>query len=208
MKSKRTVIISTAVCLLPSLFGLIIWNKLPESIPAHWNIHGEIDRYAGKAETVFFLPVLFAAIQFLVDFAMKHEKRRGNYSKTLYAAVGWLMPAMSLWIMTSIYLTAFGVNVKTEVTVPLLISIMLLFIGNYMPKCKQNSTMGIRIPWTLKSEENWNRTHRMAGMLWTGCSIFSIIFTLAGKPAVAFIFMITMIFVPIIYSFALSRKGI
>lgn len=208
MKNKRAVIITTLVCLLPSLFGIIIWNKLPEQVPAHWNIAGEVDRYASRAETVFLIPIFMAVMQLVVDFAMKHEKRRKNYSKRLYAAVGWLMPAMSLWIMTSTYLAAFGVDLKMHVTVPLFISIMLLFIGNYLPKCRQNSTMGIRLPWTLRSEENWNRTHRMAGPLWTVFSLLSIIFALAGKPAVSLAFVITMIVVPIVYSFVLSRKGV
>ena len=46
------------------------------------------------------------------------------------------------------------------------IGVLFMIIGNYLPKCKQNYTMGIKLPWTLDDEENWNRTHRFAGFLW------------------------------------------
>ena len=41
-------------------------------------------------------------------------------------------------------------------------SLLFIVIGNYLPKIKQNNTIGIRIVWTLQDEENWNATAAIA----------------------------------------------
>ena len=50
-----------------------------------------------------------------------------------------------------------------------------------MPKLKQNYTIGIKVPWTLNSEENWNMTHRMAGKLYVVAGVISIIIALLNN---------------------------
>ena len=47
----------------------------------------------------------------------------------------------------------------------ILIGVMFVIMGNYMHKIKQNYSVGIKLPWTLNSEENWNRTHRLGSWL-------------------------------------------
>ena len=59
--------------------------------------------------------------------------------------------------------------------------VMFIGLGNYMPKLKQNYTIGIKVPWTLNSEENWNMTHRMAGKLYVVAGVISIIIALLNN---------------------------
>ena len=86
--------------------------------------------------------------------------------------------------------------------------VLFLIIGNYLPKCKQNSTMGIKIPWTLSSEENWNRTHHMSGYLWMGAGIIGLIASLLGASAVCLPIFAVIIIIPTVYSYMLHKKGI
>ena len=58
---------------------------------------------------------------------------------------------------------------------------MFIGLGNYMPKLKQNYTIGIKVPWTLNSEENWNMTHRMAGKVYVVAGVISIIIALLNN---------------------------
>ena len=101
-----------------------------------------------------------------------------------------------------------GKDVKIEVIIPAFISVVLTIVGNYLPKCKQNSTMGIKIPWTLKSEENWNKTHHMAGYLWMISGIIGLIASLLGAPVVCLAIFAVMVIVPTVYSYRLHKKGI
>jgi uncharacterized membrane protein len=58
--------------------------------------------------------------------------------------------------------------------------VLFIFIGNWLPKCKQTYTLGIRLPWTLADEDNWNRTHRFAGPVWVVCGLVVMAGALIG----------------------------
>ena len=79
---------------------------------------------------------------------------------------------------------------------------MFTIIGNYLPKARQNYTIGIKIPWTLANEENWNRTHRLAGYLWMACGILMIIMCLTRFVPFEWLIglFLIMVLVPCIYS--------
>ncbi len=71
---------------------------------------------------------------------------------------------ISLIACSSAYNTALGNHTQIDVVVRVLMGILFVLFGNYMPKCKWNSTIGIKVVWALRNEENWNKTHRFAGM--------------------------------------------
>ena len=52
--------------------------------------------------------------------------------------------------------------------------VLFTLVGNYLPKCRQNTTMGIKVVWTLNNEENWNATHRFAGKLWVAAGLLTL----------------------------------
>ena len=57
-------------------------------------------------------------------------------------------------------------------------SLLFIVIGNYLPKIRQNNTIGIRIVWTLQDEENWNATHSFSGRIWGTSGILCMLYTL------------------------------
>ena len=206
IKNKRAVFIGALICLLPCIPGLIMYKDLPDRMPIHWNMSGEPDNFAAKPFAVFGLPLILAFFHLICHIGASFDKRRINYSKAIEAMTYWFIPALSLILCPMTLLASKGVDVKIEVIVPCLIGLMLVFVGNYLPKCKQNSTMGIRIPWTLESEENWNKTHRLAGRLWIIGGLVSIVCTFCGYPLLLFAAVAVIVAVPVAYSFVLSRR--
>ena len=94
-----------------------------------------------------------------------------------------------------------------ELFAPIFVGILFTVIGNFLPKTKQTYTIGIRVPWTLNSEENWNKTHRMAGYLWVVCGILFIASAFLPESEILYIILLcVIIFVPIIYSYVIYRK--
>ena len=91
---------------------------------------------------------------------------------------------------------------------PIFLGLLFAIIGNYLPKCKQNYTIGIKIPWTLHSEENWNRTHRFAGRIWVAGGLIIMLTGFYGSFVIFFSVTLLIALVPILYSFLLHRKGI
>ena len=83
-----------------------------------------------------------------------------------------------------------------------------IVMGNYLHKVKQNFTIGIRLPWTLASEENWNRTHRMASWIFVLGGIIMVINGFVQSYWLLFSILIVLFLIPCIYSFVLYKKGI
>jgi uncharacterized membrane protein len=130
-------------------------------------------------------------------------------SPVLRGVVVWSVPVLSILCSGLTLAWALGYELRVERIMPCFIGLLLIVIGNYLPKTKQSYTMGIRIPWTLNSEENWNRTHRLAGFLWVLGGLYFIVMSFFGWNMAAFLIpLFIIVFVPIIYSYLLYRKGI
>ena len=154
MKEYRKLIIATTlITLLPILLGLILWNRLPDTVAVHWGADGQADGWAGKAYAVFGLPCLLAAIHLFAVLFTLNDPRRKNINKKPLMLVFWLIPVLSLVTNGIVYLTAMGADIDVFVICFVLIGIVFIVFGNYMPKLQQNYTVGIKMPWTLNSTD-------------------------------------------------------
>lgn len=207
-KNLKVLIITSIVILLPILAGLILWNQLPEQIPSHWNAAGEIDGWSSKAFSVFGIPLILLAAQWLCVLGSAADPKKENHPQKVLHLVLWIIPVLSVLLHVITYSVALGKEVRVEVVLPVFIGIIFAIIGNYMPKCKQNYTIGIKIPWTLNSEENWNRTHRFAGRLWMVCGLMIILTGFFGGFWVFLPIVLLMVIAPFVYSYVLYRKGV
>lgn len=115
-----------------------------------------------------------------------------------------------VFFMSTIYLLSglniLGYNIPIDVWIPTMVGVLFLVLGNYMPKIKNNWFMGIRTPWTLSSEEVWNKTHRLAGKTFIAGGVVMIamnFFPLAMQMPIFFIMIAIMVLVPMIYSYLL-----
>ncbi|WP_332447196.1 SdpI family protein [Sphaerochaeta sp.] len=204
----RTLVVTTLVCLLPLVFSLVVYRRLPDRVPIHFNVAGEPDNYAPKAFAAFGIPLLLALLNVVLQIVLKTDPKR-DPKERIYLISRWILAPLSLLLTPLSLLIALGSPLRVEKVVPLAVAFLFLLIGNYLPKCKQNYTIGIKLPWTLADEENWKKTHRFAGWLWTIGSLLLIILLLLGFPSGISFFSILVIlaFAPMIYSFALSRKN-
>ena len=207
-KHLKVLIITSIAILLPMLAGIILWNRLPDQIPSHWNAAGEVDGWSSKPFTVFGLPLILLAAQWLCVLGTYADPKKESHTRKILHMVFWIIPVLSLLLHTVTYAVALGKDVRMEMVMPVFIGLLFAIIGNYLPKCKQNYTIGIKIPWTLNSEENWNRTHRFAGRIWVICGFVIILTGIFGGFWIFLGIVLLMIFAPFIYSYMLHRKGI
>lgn len=207
-KNLKTLIITSIVLLLPILAGLLLWNRLPEQMPTHWNAAGEVDGWSSKPFAVLGLPLILLAAQWLCVLATTTDPKRQNHSEKIYHLVFWIMPVLSIVLHAVTYLTVLGVGVRMEMVMPIFMGLLFVIIGNYLPKCKQSYTIGIKIPWTLNNEENWNKTHRLAGWVWVIGGIAIMLTGFFGGFVAFFVITLVMVLVPAIYSYLLHRKGL
>jgi len=159
MKKDGFLIIIALISLIATFF---VYGSLPEEIPRHWGSNGEVDAYWGK-EGAFLTAALPLLLYFFMRFLPKIDPKRDSYKKhkkaynmTIYAII-LLMIALH-WITMYVSL---GNDVNIKLLVNMGVGILFIIIGNYMGQIRHNYFFGIKNPWTLASEEVWNKTHRV-----------------------------------------------
>lgn len=204
---KKTLIITSIVTLIPLVIGCILWDQLPDVIPTHFGMDGTPNGWSSKAFTVFGIPVLMTFFHLLCVGITSQDPKYYNMSDKLYGLIVWLIPVISLLVVVSCYGGALGWNINISKYAVAGSGILFIIIGNYLPKCKQNYTMGIKLPWTLDNEENWNKTHRLAGFLWVVGGLLIILNAFVGNEWVFVAIVLVMVLVPTVYSYLYFKKN-
>ncbi len=205
-KNLKKIIISSLIILLPMIIGVIFWDKLPEQVPTHFNLEGEADGWSSKAFAVFGLPLILLAMHLVCVIGTSIDPKNKNINGKPFGLVLWIVPAISFVCCGLTYLVALGYDINIATYMCSFIGVVLIIVGNYLPKCRQNYTIGIKIPWTLNDEENWNKTHRFAGKLWVMCGIATIAFSILGIAWLFFVMLVFIVALPMVYSYILYRK--
>ena len=208
-KNKWMIILSSLITLTPMIAGVILWDKLPDMIATHWNVAGEVDGWMPKAMFVFGLPLIMVALTIVGSFAIASDPKNANHDKKPLMLLYALIPALTIVLSAFTYCSALGVEVPVMNLSVAVVGSILVFVGNYLPKCKPNYTIGIKIMWTLNSDKNWVATHRFASKIWVVGGILVMLSTLLPVgivPWVAFsVFLVTAI-IPVIYSFVYFKN--
>jgi uncharacterized membrane protein len=202
--------------LAPVVYLITIWKKLPETVAMHFDLNGNPDRYGSKNElwiTAALLAGVSAGVYLLTTNLHRIDPKR--HAKDVKDK------SFSIAITVVIFLTAIHFliiysSIQGRIKFGpgfILSAVALLFaiLGNYMYNIKPNYFIGMRLPWTLESEDNWKKTHHLAGRLWFCAGIVMAIVCLLLPPATAFIvffsgtLLITII--PAVYSYRLFAKA-
>jgi len=158
---------------------------------------------------VFGLPLIMLAVQWLCIIFTARDKGNHGRNQKMFRLVLWVIPIISNLSLLGLY--AFALDVEFSPVVWTVVPMGLLFavMGNYMPKTRMNSTMGIKVPWAYSSEANWNATHRFAGKVWV---IGGILVALCGllphlwAVISMIVLMLVLCIVPIVYSYHFYKK--
>ena len=192
-----TFIITLVALLLPMLAGVIIWNKLPDVVATHWGPNGEPDGYSSKAFAVFGWPSIILALH-LIASLVTAKKDANSISDKLFSLLLWICPVMSILIAALTYATALGYEANVPFWAIMMVGIIYIVIGNYLPKARQNHFFGVRMKWTLESKKNWEHTNRFSAKIMVALGIVCIICAVLGllvelKTVAVVIFIGTLI---------------
>jgi uncharacterized membrane protein len=169
----------------------VVYTRLPERAPTHWNAVGQVDRYGSPLALTLTMPMVMFAIALLAPLLRKIDPRRSNYEKflpTYYFTFG-VAQTLALIIQVMLLATALGYHLPVERMLTAGIAFLFLALGNVMPRVRSNWWIGIRTPWTLSSDRVWMRTHRVAGYLWTGAGLLMLAALIIPRPTTVIVAM-------------------
>lgn len=208
MKENRIkIIITSLITLAPILIGVLFWDRLPDQIATHFSQGNVPDGWSSKPMAVFGLPLILVALHLFCIFITLNDPKKKNIGRKILPIIFWMIPIISLLVNSATYGIALGLKIDIELIVSLLLGLLFIIFGNYMSKIRQNYTVGIRLPWTLSSEDNWDKTHRLAGKLWIVGGVL-VLFNIFLKWTGFLIgILLVIVFVPMVYSYALYWKA-
>ncbi len=205
-KRKMTLILTSLVILIHAAAGLLLWERLPERVPIHFNFAGGEDGYCGKPFAVFVLPAIVLALHWVCVLAVCIDPKRENIDAKPLTLVLWICPAVMLAVSGLLYSNALGFKPDVPAATTALVGVLYLVLGNYLPKCKPNFTVGIRVSWALDDPENWRATHRVAG--WTvsigGVLILATVWL--GNFWPMLVIAMAALLAPAVYSYVYYRR--
>jgi uncharacterized membrane protein len=168
-----------AICLVAAA---ILYRHLPSRVPAHWNIHGQVDRYGGKWELLALLPGamigimgLMAVLPWLSPRRFEVESFRSTYLYIMVVALVFLafLYALMLWAAVT-----GQVNINKAIMGGA--GLLIALVGNVLGKVRRNFYIGIRTPWTIADERVWNATHRLGAKTMVLGGLTALVLALAG----------------------------
>lgn len=199
--------------LLVLMLAVALWAypRLPERIPTHWNLQGEVDGWSAKW-MVFFPPAMGLLMLVLMPVLRRIDPRSANYDR--FEPTFWLVINVIIAFMFVPHVMTIGAALgwplpATDRVLVGAVGVLFILLGNYMPRVKSNWWMGIRTPWTLSSESVWRSTHRLGGRMFVAGGVLMIL-SLALTPELRVAALITAVvlsaLVPAAWSYMAWRR--
>ena len=195
MKARWVADVTCAVLVLGMLvYGALSWSGAPARFPMHWNLQGEIDRWGGRFEGLFAMPLIALAVWLLLRFLPRIDPGRANYEN--FAGAWATLRVATVAVVAAIHgvvqVAARGGDVDVRTVLPLIVGALLVVLGNLLGKVRPNWFIGIRTPWTLSSAESWSRTHRVGGWVFVGLGLLTMASAIA-IPGRSILVMVALI---------------
>lgn len=130
----RRFAVTSAVCLLPVLLGLSLWEKLPDVMAIHFDVYGNPDNFAPKGFVVFGLPLLMIALQAFCCFVNDINAHKHGDRKKFETITKWIIPCMTVVLQVVTLGYGLGWNLDIRKVTSLLVGFIFVVIGNYLPK--------------------------------------------------------------------------
>ncbi|MFC7394284.1 SdpI family protein [Scopulibacillus cellulosilyticus] len=208
---KKQIIFSAFSFIISLVIWIFSYPKLPSTLPAHWDINGNINHYASKMQVMLVflglmivINILFVIIP-LIDPKLKNNKTSLKNQNRIQLVTN----AFFIIINVMVVYTGFHHSTSSPEIIFFIVGVLFIFLGNYSFSLKQNFFIGIRTPWTLSNEEVWNKTNRFGAIL---LIIFGICICLGGflpgiLPSIILIIcLVLMVAFPLVYSYWTYKK--
>ncbi len=167
MKLRRAEVAVIALVILSFFLGIFFYPRMPERVASHWNARGQVDGYMSRTWGVFLMPIALLGIALLFFLIPRIDPLRANIEKFRKHYDGFVI--LFFLFMISIQLQGLlwnvGVKVSPSIVFPIGLGLLIFYAGILTSHAKRNWFIGIRTPWTLSSDEVWDKTHRLGGTL-------------------------------------------
>ena len=160
MKKKidwKILIITSLICLIPIIFGVILYDQLPEQMAVHFGVNNEPNSFAPKEFALFGIPLLMFILQVFccISSDFMEEKKQNKKYITIYK---WIIPIIEMVVYLTMLAYGAGIELDMRMIVCITLGIVFTLIGNYMPKTEPN-----KLQMNYIRADFWKKIKRPAG---------------------------------------------
>lgn len=211
MSTRNMLITTTALIILSTVAGLLLWNHLPEQMASHWGINDQANDTMNKFWGVFLMPVittgttlLFLLIPSIDPLKRNISQFRGIFNSFAVLLVVFMLYIYGLTLAWNLGYTGFSMS---QALLPG-IGLLFIFVGFLIQRSKRNFFIGIRTPWTLSSDTVWIETHRVAGQLFKVSGVLALLGLFFPLYSLWFLFvpLIGSSLFSVVYSYILFER--
>ena len=178
----------------------VVLQFMPENVPMHYDMSGNIDRWGSKYENLIFPAIIILLSLFWTLFMGYFDKKALNASDEKEAAdakanvkvfgiVGASMAAVFTaiqgFILHGAYVVSVSGEAKPEFEVGklsvIMMGVLLVILGNFMTKTRMNSVIGLRISWSMYNDSTWRKSNRFGAFALVIAGILTIILAVVVK---------------------------
>jgi len=206
-ENKIKAIASSALILLPALIALIFFDRL--NVLVAQRLLGQSAR--GMLLMMILLPCFLLLLHWVMLLVTAHDHRKNPQHRKLTGIIFFIIPVLSLFVSGIFFAIMLGWQISIQLLCGVTLGVAMLILGNYLPKCTPNHTMGPRMRWTLTNEENWRATCRFMGkiMFFDGLIfLFTVFLPLPVFIPVMLVLIATPAILPTVFSYRFYKKQV
>lgn len=213
------------ISILSLILTVASLSFMPDSIPMHYNLAGEIDRWGSKYES-FIFPVINFVISLFFLLSISHCEKRAAATtvekeraqaltnttvlKITGVSMASLFTIMQAFILYGAYMDAHAGTAQSHIDILkvtcILIGLFLMILGNYMPKTKKNHVVGIRTSWSMYNDTTWMKSNRFGAFSLMIAGLLTIATAIFTHSVIAMVMMIAYLLVSVVVTIIYSHK--
>jgi uncharacterized membrane protein len=210
MSVRKSELLIVGIALLSFVIGIFYYPQMPERMASHWNAKGQVDDYLARFWGVFLIPVTLVGLALLFMAIPRIDPLRENIEKFRRYYDGFVILFMIFMVCVYLQMILWNIGIKVgpNVTVPIGTGLLFIGAGILCENAKRNWFIGIRTPWTLSSEQVWDKTHRLGGKLFKIAGVIAVVGIFFQSYAVFFVLIPVLLVAAytIVYSYLEYQK--
>lgn len=212
--SKLSFLLVAFIVVIPLVYLAAIYNTLPQTVAVHFGMEGKPDKFGSKA-TLLVSSIVLSVVGFGIYLLLSNihkvdPKRTAKYSAGSMKKVGFAIAIFMAALNIAFTIAAVETKLHVDKILFPLVGLLFAYLGNVMYSVKPNYFFGMRTPWALENEDNWRKTHQLAGKLWFLGGIMFVLISLLFAASFVFIAFVSIIviitFIPLVYSYTIYKQ--
>lgn len=197
----KILLVTCIVTLFPIILGLIFYNKLPDTVAIHFDINNNPNGYFSKNAFVFGMPALMVILQIICCMSVDVTDKYPEANRKMKMVGKWIIPILTivLYVVTAMY--AIGNKLDIRKIVMIILGILFVVIGNYLPKTKGQINMLQKI-----SEQEYRKVSKVFGYLMIVNGLLFIISNLFSQYVSVFVVCLVIVEIIVLWLYTIIKR--